>query len=230
MKNTIRRSIVLFIFLVFLLPSITISSADNLKVTILSDKTNSNEISCVEKSYTIYRFAPDGSITPLKVDIDTNENQDIGELIADKCEELFEKDIEMQKLIEIELENLTFGFVCKVKSHGRGFHYKSMVLEKILSRFVLFRLGLPRLTTILHNPLVLCRYAKDTSASTKITQLYAGNDTANKTMIIDGNHTVIAQNFIGYTTWIGRFSKSFLDIVPRAFSGIARFVVCIKLN
>jgi hypothetical protein len=135
----------------------------------------------------------------------------------------------MQKLIEIELENLTFGFVCRVKSHGRGFHYKSMILERIMLRFVLIRLGLPRITTILHSPLVVCRYAKDDSAKTTIIRLF-GNNTTNKTKIVDGNHTVIAQNFIGYTTWIGRFSKSFFDLFPRAFAGIARFVVCIKLN
>jgi len=230
MKITIKRLIVIFIFLSFLLPCITVSSANNLKLSRLSDNINFKEISCVKKVYTIYRFGPDGSITPVKVDITINENQDIGELIADKCEELFENDLEMQNLIEIDLENLTFGFICKVKSQGRGFHYKAMVLEKIISRFALFRLGLPRFTTVLHTPLIVCRYTKDTSARTKITQLYVGNDTVNKTIIVDGNHTVIAQNFIGYTTWIGRFSKSFLDIVPRAFSGFARFVVCIKRN
>jgi hypothetical protein len=136
----------------------------------------------------------------------------------------------MQNLIEIELENLTFGLICRIKSHGRGFHYKSMFLERFMLRFVLFRLGLPRLTTILHSPLVICRYPKDDSANTTITQLFGKNDTTNKTKFVNGNHTVIAQNFIGYTTWIGRFSKSFFDLFPRAFAGIARFVVCIKLT
>jgi hypothetical protein len=36
----------------------------------------------------------------------------------------------MQKFIEIESENITFGFICKVKSQGKGFHYKSMILKK----------------------------------------------------------------------------------------------------
>jgi uncharacterized membrane protein len=105
-----------------------------------------------------------------------------------------------------------------------------MLLEKVMTRIVLFRLGLPRITTILHTPLILCRYAKDNSAKTTITKLIGNNETLNKTMIIEGNHTVIAQNFIGYTTWIGRFSKSIFDIVPRAFAGIARFAICIKLT
>jgi hypothetical protein len=78
--------------------------------------------------------------------------------------------------------------------------------------------------------LIVCRYPKDTRAKTTITKLFAGNNTENKTMIIKGNQTVIAQNFIGYTTWLGRFSKSILDLVPRAFAGIARFVVCNKLT
>jgi hypothetical protein len=230
MKITTKRLAVIFICLAFLLPSITVSSAENLKFFKSSENMNLKEISSVKKTYTIYRFGPDGSISPIQVDIDLDKGQDLGEIIANKCEELFEKDIEMQKLIEIELENLTFGFICKIKSQGRGFHYKSMLLEKMIIRFFLFRFGLPRITTILHTPLIVCRYAKDTSAKTKITQLFGKNDTINKTMIIEGNHTVIAQNFIGYTTWIGRFSKSLLDIVPRAFAGIARFAICIKLT
>jgi len=230
MKTTTKKLLVIFIFLAFLLPSITVSSAENLKFFKSSENMNLDETSHIKKIYTIYRFGPDGAISPIKVDIDIDEGKNIGESIANKCEELFEKDIEMQKLIEIELENLTFGFICKVKSHGRGFHYKSMLLEKIISRIVLFRLGLPRITTILHTPFILCRYAKDTNAKTTITKLFGKNDTVNKTMIIEGNQTVIAQNFIGYTTWIGRFSKSILDRVPRAFAGIARFVICIKLT
>lgn len=213
MKKSINQLIVLTICLVLLLPSIIISSAENLK-----EPTN------IKKIYTIYRYGPDGSITPLQVDIDIDKDENL----ADKCEELFENDIEMQKLVEIELENITFGFICKVKSQGKGFHYKSMFLEKIILRFVLFRLGLPRITTILHKPLIVCRYAKDTSAKTTITQLFGNNDTTNKTKIVIGNQTVIAQNFIGYTTWAGRFSKSLFDIIPRAFAGIARFVICIK--
>jgi len=229
MEITSKKLVVIFICLTFLLPSITVS-AENLKCFKSIEESNLKGTSCLKKTCTIYRFGQDGTITPIQVDIDINENQDIGELIANKCEELFEKDIEMQKLIEIELENLTFGFLCKLKSHGRGFHYKSMLLEKIMTRIVLFRLGLPRITTILHTPLILCRYAKDTSAKTTITKLIGNNDTTNKTMIIEGNHTVLAQNFIGYTTWIGRFSKSIFDIAPRAFAGIARFAICIKLT
>jgi len=230
MKNSTKKSLVIFICLAFLLPSITVSSAENLKIFKPIESMNFEKTSCTKKTFTIYRFGPDGSISPIKVDIDTNEDKDLGEIIANKCEELFEKDTQMQNLIEIDLENLTFGFICKVKSHGKGFHYKSMLLEKIILRFTLFRLGLPRFTTILHTPLVACRYAKDNSAKTKITKIFGDNDTANKTMIIEGNHTVIAQNFIGYTTWLGRFSKTLLDLVPRAFAGIARFAVCIKLN
>ncbi len=229
MEINSKKLAVIFICLAFLLSSITVS-AENLKFFKSIGETNLKDNSCLKKTCTIYRFGQDGTISPIQVDVDINENQDIGELIANKCEELFEKDLEMQKLIEIELENLTFGLLCKVKSHGRGFHYKSTLLEKFMSRIVLFRLGLPRITTILHTPLILCRYVKDTTAKTTITKLIGNNDTLNKTMIIEGNQTVIAQNFIGYTTWIGRFSKSILDIAPRAFAGIARFAICIKLT
>jgi len=229
MNIAFKKLVAMIIFLALLLPALTVSSAENLKLSTLSENTSSMKTICTKKSYIIYRFGPDGKILPVKVDIDIKEGKDIGESIADKCEELFENDPEMQSAIEIELENLTFGFVCKIKSHGRGFHYKSMILEKVITRFVLFRLGLPRLTTALHIPLIVCRYPKDLRAKTKITMIFGGNDSANKTAIIQGHHTVIAQNFIGYTTWLGRFSKSVLDIVPRAFAGIARFVICNKI-
>lgn len=51
----------------------------------------------------------------------------------------------------------------------------------------------------------------------------------NATKTILGNHSVLVRNFVGYTTWCGRFSQSPLDILPRAFCGYARFVVCNKL-
>ena len=229
MKISIKKLIVLFIFLTFLLPIIPVSSSENLNSLNLSEKINLKDAPCTKKCCTIYRLGPDGSVKPIIVNIDINRGEDIGESIANKCEELFEKDAEMQNLLKLELENLTFGFICKIKSHGRGFHYKSLFLEKIVTRFVFFRLGLPRLTTVFHKTLVVCRYPKDINAKTKITQIFGKNNTS-KTVIIKGNQTVIAQNFIGYTTWLGRFSKSFLDLIPRAFAGFARFVVCNKLS
>jgi len=103
-----KRLIVIFMCLAFLLPSITISSADSLTLFKSSDNMNLTQTSNEKKIYTIYRIGPDGSILPVKVDIELNDDKELGESIADKCEELFEKDKEMQKLIEIELENLTF--------------------------------------------------------------------------------------------------------------------------
>jgi len=229
MNITTKKLVIIFICLALLLPVIFVSSAEGQKSFESSKNMNLIEEYYIKKSYTIYRFGPDGTISPVQVEIDVGKGQNLGESIADKCEELFENDKEMQSIFEIELENLTFGFICKIKSQGKGFHYKSMYLEKIIARIALFRLGLPRITTILHAPLIVCRYPNDLNAKTKITQLFALNETANTTKIVEGNHTVIAQNFIGYTTWLGRFSKSFLDIVPRAFSGFARFVICNKL-
>jgi len=230
MKTPLKKLLVISIMLIFILPSTTVISSENIKISRSVENLSLSETACPKKCYTIYRFGPDGSIIPIKIDINADEEQDVGETIANKCEELFEKDSEMQSLIEIELENLTFGFLCKVKSHGRGLHYKSMLLEKTVSRFVLFRLGFPRVTTILHNTFIICRYPKDIRAKTKITQYFGKNVTGNKTQIIEGNHTIIAQNFIGYTTWLGRFSKTLLDITPRAFAGFARFVICNKLE
>ena len=51
---------------------------------------------------------------------------------------------------------------------------------------------------------------------------------------IEGNHTILVGKFYGYTTWTGRFSCLLSEILfqktllPRAFSGVGRIVVCYK--
>ena len=95
--------------------------------------------------------------------------------------------------------------------------------KKILLRFIRFRLALPRLNTLLTSPFVFCRYKKDLNANTTITSLLLSN-----TKYVSGNHTVIVHNFIGFTTWFGRFSFSPLDLISRSLFGVAKFAICIK--
>lgn len=170
---------------------------------------------------TIYRHGLDGSITPIDIDLKLEEGQDLGEVIADKCQELFENDVELQEYLKDT--GISLGFVCKIKSRGRGFHYQAKLIEKLLLRFIKFRLALPRLNTLLTKPLVFCRYKKDLRANTTISSLLF-----NTSRYMNGNHTVIVHNFVGYTSWFGRFSFSPLNLVPRSFFGVAKFAICIK--
>ena len=155
------------------------------------------------------------------INLKLEEGKYLGEAIADKCQELFENDEELQEYLTSI--GIKLGFICKIKSRGKGFHYQTKLIEKILLRFIRFRLALPRLNTLLTSPLVFCRYKKDLNANTTITSLLLSN-----TKYVSGNHTVIVHNFIGFTTWFGRFSFSPLDLISRSLFGVAKFAICIK--
>lgn len=171
---------------------------------------------------TLYRHGFDGSVTPIKFDLILEEGKDIGEAIADKCQELFENDVELQEYLTST--GIKLGFICKIKSRGRGFHYETKLFEKLLLRFIRFRLALPRLNTLLTSPLVFCKYKKDLKANTTIKSLLS-----NTSKYMSGNHTVIVHNFIGYTSWLRRFSFSPLNLLPKSLFGVAKFAICIKL-
>ena len=39
---------------------------------------------------------------------------------------------------------------------------------------------------------------------------------------INGSHNLLLLNFVGITTWIGRFSITPLKIIPKSLNGVAR--------
>jgi len=210
------KIIVLLISLAVLIPGLATAST----VSIQDKQIIQTEEETTTQTFTIYRYGADGSVTPIDIDLEIDEEDDIGKVLADKCEELLNNDKEMQNF---SLKALKIGFASKVKSWGRGFHYKMKLIGKLAVRFILIRLGMPFLQTMLTNPLVVCKYKNDEKAGTEITSIIL-----NRTQNISGNHTVIVRNFIGYTTWFGRVSFSPLDIIPRAFSGWAKLAICIK--
>jgi hypothetical protein len=218
MQLPAKKTIVMLVCLAILMPAISVAYGETIE-----EKESSTE------TITLFRYGPDGSITPVKVKIDTSDGKDLGEAIADKCEELFVKDSEMQnyaeKSISIGKYNISIG-ITKVKSHGRGFHFKTKFLEKLAINIILFKLELPRLGVMVKKPLVFCRYSRDGKAQTTMDPLLRNKE--NSTKIITGPHSVAAINFIGFTTWFGRVSIS--PILPRAFFGIANIVVCKNLS
>jgi len=214
MRLPVKKTIVMLSCLVILMPAISVAYGETIEEKAISTET-----------ITLFRYGPDGSITPVKVKIDNKDGKDIGEAIADKCEELFVNDAEMQNYMEKSIGNFTISIgVLKVKSHGRGFHFKTKLLEKMALNFILFKLDLPRLGVMAKKPLIFCKYSRDARANTTITPLLRTN--AKKS--IEGPHSVVAINFIGFTTWFGRISIS--PILPRAFFGIARLVACKSLS
>jgi len=217
MNKNLQKSFVMLVCLIFISSSLAISAVS--KVSVEQVKETSEEV-------TLYRCSPDGSINPVKVSIELKEGQDFGDAIADRCEELTKKDYEMQsfldKLVNSSKVNRTLGVFKLVKSKGCGFHFKMKPYLKFTLTKRLFSLIIPKITVQAHIPLIYCKY-NDSKAYTIVKPLQRTNNT-NATEIMEGNHSVIALRFIGYTSWVGRFSWTPLDRIPRSFSGIALFV------
>lgn len=211
-----------FIFLIS-----TISSVNAMNIS------KNTEISgqILQKTITIYRIDSDGSITPIDINIE-GKITDIGKYLEYKCYELFEKDIEMQNLIQklqkkdSEHKNLDKNIgLYQVTSRGKGLHIKTKLgLNFFNSRFMLIRALLATFIISPRKGLVIGIY-NDEEAFTTIDPIGKNDSTIN----INGKHTIIVGGFFGYTTWIGRFSSvisysllkedSFLRI-PRTFKGI----------
>ena len=224
MEKLEKKLIVILISLGFLTSGVVTASGISIeKPKIKELKENILESSILSNKVLIYRHGPDGSITPVKIDLELEDEQDIGEAIIEKLDELLDNDQEIQDLMQ--LLNFTIDFGVRIKSRGKGIHFQTLFFEKILIKFILFRLGLPRIAPICAKPLIYCKYLKDEQAKTTIKFLYGfGESTEMK-----GKHAVIIHNFIGYTTWFRRFSITPFNILPRAFSGYARLAFCREL-
>lgn len=216
MRKISKKTISLIVAITFLLTTIATASA-----LTIDNKSNTDETEIIysTEKITIYRYGLDGKVQPIEIEVNEKDGQTIDDALMKKCDELFENDVEMQKAMNST--NKSISFFSRVTSQGKGFHYKSMLLESIAYRFILIRLGLPRLSTFLHKTIVFCKYTNDINAETTIRPILS-----NTTKVMEGSHSVFILNFIGYTTWIGRFSKSPFDLAPRHFSGIGRFVFC----
>jgi len=190
------------------------------------------------KTVTICRYGPDRTITPIKMDITLKEEQNIEEILAEKCSELTENDDEIQDHINNLINNTNGTSLFSVlKSKGKGFHFKTKI------RFRMEKLHFPRMPKEIpllvkiklliyfnfNKPvtkptnIIFCKYANDAQANTTITSLVGGE---NATRYIEGNHSVFALGFIGYTGWLGHFSFTPFNLRPRAFAGYAMLVNC----
>jgi hypothetical protein len=192
-----------------------------------------------QKTMTIYRVAPDGSTTPVEVDVG-EETEDIGKYLESKCSELFEEDVEMQSFIqklqkkETNDSNLSYNFgLIRVKSHGRGFHIKTKLDLNFNSKFIFLRIFLATFLISPRKSLVVAFY-NDEKANTTFYPIVRSKFNPDSVKHLEGNHTIIVGKFYGYTTWTGRFSCLLSEIffqktlLPRAFSGVGRLVVCYK--
>ena len=200
------------------------------------DKTSTSEANVAHKTVTLYKHLPDGSVEPVEVDLEIKEDTDLGKLLEEKCQEIFDSDYELKDFFKEKSNetkiNITltgdWGWLF-VKSRGRGFHFKAKPLVNMFVQFSLFKLNLPFILSNIKRPWVFCRYPKDGKAETTITPIIRSLIGLNCTKTITGHHSVLVRKFVGVTTWVGRVSFTPLDILPKAFYGIARWVICNKL-
>ena len=178
------------------------------------------------ETVTLFRHGTDGSITSFTLAIKQKEGQTLGEVLANACNDLLMNDRELEKLTQ-HLLNDTNISLYKIVSHGKGFHFKMKIRFKVGRGINLFPLLPPYFLGGIGIPLVYCRYPRDVNANTSITPLIGEN---NETIKIEGNHTIFALGFIGFTSWMGRVSRSPLDIIPRAFAGYTLFVNYNKIS
>jgi len=210
-----NKIIVLFITQIFLISGLVTASDVNIEKSIEKTEEELEPVS-LSKTVILYRHGVDGSITPIKVKINSGNLIDTGDAILEKCQELFENDEEFKNVSKIKV-----NIYSMVKSKGRGFHYQMQLLGKLSIRYILFRLGLPRIKTLFNDPLIVCKY-KNEEAKTTIRPLLLPNIKVE----INGSHIVIVHSFIGFTSWIGRFALTPLNLTPRSFYGIARLAFC----
>lgn len=215
MNILLKKSIALMVCIFFVLTSMTAISES------IVDEKN---ITIIEK-VTLLRYGPDGSVEPVIVEIELKEDQDIDNVIAEKCNELLSLDQEIQDLLNNQTGvNRTSGVFKVVSSKGKGLHFKLKTRLRLTLNKKLTSLKLPRISVIPRKPLIYCNYVNDPNAYTEVSPMFKSDPNATK--IVTGNHSVLALNFIGYTSWSGRFSFTPFDILPRSFSGIALFIIC----
>ena len=233
MNKVLNKSLVMISILLFVASSVGSAYAMNISkdAEILKESQ--------QKTITLYRVAPDGTVTPVEVEVG-EETKDLSLFLESKCSELFEKDMEMQNFAkslqdnETNESNFLFGAgLIRIKSHGRGFHFKMKTDIKITTKFKFFRIMLPRIFISARKGLVVGLY-NDTKANTTFYPIIRSNMYPGTAKYVNGSHVVVVRKFFGYTTWTGRFScllSELLlkkDLLPRAFSGVGRIVVCYK--
>lgn len=222
MKSMYKKSLAVAICFLFML---TIAQAGICK-TVNSKNKEETEKKVYTQEITLYRYGLDGEINPVEVEIVAEEGEDLSKVVQEKCKELFKEDEELQGYVqdlETKANNSGFKFgwgSYRISSRGIGSHFKTKWIIRLVIKFILFKLGLPRLNLPGRRRVIYCNYNTDPKANTTVEPILGILGTRQRTSV-EGNHSVFVNNFRGFTTWIGRFSKS--SLIPRAFYGIGTF-------
>jgi hypothetical protein len=219
-----KKILVIFMSLTFIMSGITVVSGVSVNKEGVQEELPP-ESDITTKTVTLYRCGLDGSTTPVQVEIELEEGQDLDDAMFEKCGELFQEDEEFQSLADDDNDNVSRHFLTKVRSRGRGLHIKLKPRIQLVKKFKIFPLLPPYLRTAIFIPTIICQYKNDAKAFT-ITDPLLGNKTATR---VDGPQKVFAVGFIGFKCWLGHIS--FLGAFIRTgFWGVALYTKVTRLE
>jgi len=173
--NKSKTICVLGVILLFF--GLTISSSLNaelLESNTIKSTTSSN------KNYEeviIYRYGLNGEVTPVRIQVPSVYNKDLSDIVADKCNELFENDKELKELTLNEENDSKW---VEVKSEGKGF-------------FFCFRPLVFKNRKVLWRTVLKCRYFYQGDYT-----LVRENKTAEWTPVLEDVHEIRIIGFTGY--------------------------------
>jgi len=189
------------------------------------------------KKVTLYRYGPDGSIRPIRVDIELAKGQDMAEAILEECSELIDSDTVIQSYLSGNKPNISMNMFSRITSKGKGSHLKSPFSIRIPFLFLL-KYGLLQELPLIYRilgprlfPLVHCNYSNDENARTYIKTEPSPIRPDPIEITIEGKHEVWVSWFIGYTGWLGS-SAGFYDKrgLTTGFDGYASFIFILYEN
>lgn len=194
-----KKLIVILIALGLLTSGISVVTADKVhKHNFYETEEVSPEKDSKTLTVTLFKHEIDGSKTPIEVEINLEEGKDIENLIEEKCYEILENDPKIQTLLE---NNETQELIMKIKSRGRGLHFRFNTRIQLFKLYKIFPLLPPYFRTFIILPIVICQYKNDNNAYTTLTAIQGNNSTT-----VVGPHRVISIGFYGISWWIGKFS------------------------
>jgi len=165
----------------------------------IANATLFNENVTQELTTYIYRYGPDGSITPTPVTLRLHAGEEIEDVLFNSCINHTLHDQGLREYLNNSGRNLSG--ITFIKSKGRGIIY-DFTTHIPVKRFFKKYPNLPPYTRLMSIHFIHASYRRDSRATTHIRSFLTGNDT-----IYTGSHTIEANNFIGYTTWAGVLAK-----------------------
>ena len=224
MRKNLKKVIATLFCLIFLISISTSANSVSIQRAINEKEENIVEEDIFTDIITLMRFGPDGSETPIEVEIEIKEGQDYYDAVLEKCNEILENDEEITSYFNSVDENnsnssFKLGYKAKVLSYGRGFHFKMKWKLTFFLMNRIFSIFLPKIRMRLNRPLIFCNYGNDTGAKTII----GPNKLVNQTQSINGSHSILLKNFVGIALWSGHFQRT--SSIPRLILGKANVVV-----